>query len=169
MPDVTHADLVRIACRWLRKAKRCPIVFAEAGKNVTVEEPDALGFRSALSHVIECKVSRADFLADGKKPHRQLAGMGRFRWFLTPPDLVAPTEVPEGWGLLYAHGKRVHEIVKAPFRPERDTDAELMWLYCVARRHQLGVAWLPAEYRFETIDEGDERKRAERALEVGDG
>jgi len=39
-------------------------------KTAGIEIPDVIGFGSGFSIVIECKVSRADFLQDKKKPHR---------------------------------------------------------------------------------------------------
>jgi hypothetical protein len=150
MSDLSHADLVRVACRWLAKTKRCPLVFAEAGKNVGVEEPDALGFAGlgTLAYVVECKVSRADFLADGKKRHRA-TGMGSHRWFLAPMGLIATDEIPAGWGLLVVTDGAVHEILAAPRRFEgRDLMAEQNWLYCTTLRHQKRIEWRPREHRF---------------------
>ncbi|KKK54365.1 hypothetical protein LCGC14_3085490, partial [marine sediment metagenome] len=65
------------------------------------EIPDALGFASRKSTLIECKASRSDFLSDKKKSFRQKPdeGMGCLRYYLTPPGLVDPDELPENWGL----------------------------------------------------------------------
>jgi hypothetical protein len=157
----THAELVLRACRWLSKVKRCAVVFAEAGKNVCREEPDAIGFRLGVSYVVECKVSRSDFLADAKKGWRQCArnehGMGQERYYLCPDGLLKPEEMPEKHGLLYVRGRSVVLIREAERRPDFSAREERDWLYCVARRHTLGVRWLPEEYRFETIDEGKAR------------
>jgi hypothetical protein len=73
------------------------------------EIPDAIGWRSYESYLVECKTSRADFLADLKKPHRVNPdwGMGDRRYYMTPPDLVQPDELPEHWGLLWAYPKIV--------------------------------------------------------------
>src|SRR5687767_12037574 len=94
----THAELVQRACRWLAGTKRCAVVFAEAGKNVTLEQPDAIGFRLGVSHVIECKVSRSDFHADAKKQWKKFPanehGMGQQRWYLCPHGLLRPEEMP---------------------------------------------------------------------------
>lgn len=68
--------------------------------------PDAIGFRAAVfkeaSVVVEVKVSRADFLADRKKPHRidPSLGMGTYRYFMAPASLIAPEELPARWGLI---------------------------------------------------------------------
>jgi hypothetical protein len=162
----THAELVLRACRWLSKTKRCAVVFAEAGKNVCIEEPDAIGFRLGVSLVVECKVSRSDFLADAKKGWRTYPGrehgMGQERWYLCPDGLLKPEEMPEKHGLLYVRGRTVVVVREAERRPDFSAMEERDWLYCVARRHALGVRWIPEEYRFETTEEGNERARVER-------
>ena len=60
---MTHARLVEMAERWLRRS-RCGIVLSEQGCS-SGEMPDAIGWKGKNhSIVIECKISRADFLAD---------------------------------------------------------------------------------------------------------
>jgi hypothetical protein len=71
--------------------------------------PDAIGWKRAHHSVlVECKVSRADFLADRAKPFRlkPQQGVGCERFYFTPPALVKVEELPPGWGLLeYRHGR----------------------------------------------------------------
>jgi len=58
--------------------------------------------------LVECKVTRADFLADREKPFRQKPekGVGSERFYLTPPALAKIEELPAGWGLLeYRRGR----------------------------------------------------------------
>ena len=77
--------------------------------------PDALGWKQACHSVlVECKVTRADFLADRAKPFRVKAekGVGSERFYLTPPALIHSAEVPTGWGLLELRRGRV-EMVQA--------------------------------------------------------
>jgi hypothetical protein len=52
--------------------------------------------------LVECKVSRNDFLADAQKPFRRdpRLGVGCERYYLTPRALVDREELPAGWGLL---------------------------------------------------------------------
>lgn len=101
-----HAALVDAARRWLLGQRRCSFVLTELmyASSLALEIPDALGFRCSegLSLLVECKTSRADFLADASKPHRidPELGMGDFRFYLTPEGLLAPEELPAGWGLL---------------------------------------------------------------------
>ncbi len=101
---MTHAQLVERAVRWLR-AYRCGVVLSEQAC-VSGEMPDAIGWKRACHSVlVECKITRADFLADHAKPFRQKPdkGVGSERFYLTPPDLVQMTELPAGWGLLEWH------------------------------------------------------------------
>jgi len=70
---------------------------------VSGEMPDAIGWKQACHSVlIECKVTRNDFLADREKPFRQKPekGVGSERFYLTPSGLVKVGELPAGWGLL---------------------------------------------------------------------
>ena len=98
---MTHAQLVEKAVRWLR-SYRCGVVLSEQAC-VSGEMPDAIGWKRANHSVlIECKVTRADFLADRAKPFRLKPekGVGSERFYLTPPSLVKAEELPAGWGLL---------------------------------------------------------------------
>ena len=76
------------------------------------ELPDAIGFRNGVSCLIEAKVSRSDFLADKKKRFRvePSLGMGDWRFFICPPDLIKPEDLPQGWGLLYAYNKVIKKV-----------------------------------------------------------
>jgi hypothetical protein len=64
--------------------------------------------------VIECKISRADFLADANKPFREKPdeGLGCERLYLAAAGLIAPTELPPGWGLLEYANREVRLAVK---------------------------------------------------------
>lgn len=68
MTSRTHNRLVDVAAAWLRD--RYPVVVTEIASSAG-ETPDALGIGCGFSHLIECKASRADFLADQRKPWRQ--------------------------------------------------------------------------------------------------
>ncbi len=99
--------------RWLR-SYRCGVVLSEQAC-VSGEMPDALGWKQACHSVlVECKVTRADFLADRAKPFRVKAekGVGSERFYFTPPGLIHRTELPLGWGLLELRRGRV-EMVQA--------------------------------------------------------
>ena len=112
---MTHAQLVRKAVEWLRRY-RCGVVLSEQAC-ISGEMPDAIGWkRASHSVLVECKISRADFLADRSKPFRQKPelGVGSERFCLVPRGLVHPGELPPGWGLLEYHNRRVQML-----RPSR--------------------------------------------------
>lgn len=98
---MTHPQLVEKAVRWLR-SYCCGVVLSEQAC-VSGEMPDAIGWKQACHSVlVECKVTRADFLADRDKPFRKKPekGVGSERFYLTPHDLLKAEELPAGWGLL---------------------------------------------------------------------
>lgn len=128
----THEALVEIAARWLQRQHRCGLVITEMTSGCA-ECPDAIGWMSnGMSVLIECKVSRADFLADRDKWFRNEQygndhAMGNYRWYLTPPGLVQPCEVKGLWGLMEIHGRSVREIVGAsPYHDERRHECVLL-------------------------------------------
>lgn len=105
---MTHAHLVEKAVHWLRRY-RCGVVLSEQAC-VSGEMPDAIGWKQACHSVlVECKVTRADFLADRVKPFRQKPekGVGSERFYLTPTGLIKPEELPVGWGLLELRRSRI--------------------------------------------------------------
>lgn len=69
------------------------------------ERCDALLFNSSASFMVETKVTRSDFLADAKKPHRNSDGVGMYRYYACPEGLIKPEELPEKWGLIYTRDK----------------------------------------------------------------
>ena len=110
---MTHAQLVEKAVRWLR-SYRCGVVLSEQAC-VSGEMPDAIGWKRANHSVlVECKVTRADFLADRCKPFRQKPeqGVGCERFYLTPPALVKAEELPQAGGCWNCAAGRI-EVVQA--------------------------------------------------------
>jgi hypothetical protein len=98
---MTHGQLVQKAVEWLH-SYRCGVILSEQAC-ASGEMPDAIGWKRACHSVlVECKISRADFLADCEKPFRVKSqlGMGCERFYLTPAALLRPEELPTGWGLL---------------------------------------------------------------------
>jgi hypothetical protein len=105
---MTHPQLVEKAVRWLRWY-RCGVVLSEQAC-ISGEMPDAIGWKQACHSVlVECKLTRADFLADRAKPFRQKPekGVGSERFYLTPPSIIKLEELPTGWGLLELRRGRV--------------------------------------------------------------
>ncbi len=135
-----HERLVKIGERWLRGSVGCPVVAAEL-VSMSSQTADVIGFRSMRSYLIECKVSRSDFRRDKKKSHQRNpeSSMGNYRWYLTPPGLLSPNDLPAGWGLLEPSGRGVKVIV-GTLRPSvGDWDAETCTMIvkhpCVSKAH----------------------------------
>jgi len=106
---MTHLRLVDEAVRWLRSRYRCGIVLSEQSCS-SGETPDAIGWKGRNhSVVVECKVSRADFLADASKPWRvdPDCGLGCERFYLAPAEMISIEELPCGWGLLEFRGREI--------------------------------------------------------------
>lgn len=72
---MTHKQLVRRMSNWLRNSKGYSVVIAELATRNS-ETPDVLGFHAGASMMIECKVSRSDFLADREKRFRRCEELG---------------------------------------------------------------------------------------------
>lgn len=157
---MTHAELVLRAVRWLRSFHRCPIVYAEIVTGAP-ETPDVIGWWLGFSRVVECKVSRADFLADRRKPHASHpeSGMGGQRWYLVPAGLVSADETPEWCGLAYAHPRRIEVVREAPERERWNARHEAQILMSAIRRMELGSRFNPRTARWESYDERKTRER----------
>ncbi|MBZ5572086.1 MAG: hypothetical protein LAO09_09415 [Acidobacteriia bacterium] len=118
---MTHAALVQKAIAWLR-SYRCGVVLSEQAC-ASGEMPDAIGWKRACHSVlVECKISRTDFLADREKPFRRKpnSGMGCERFYLTPPALLRLEELPAGWGHLEYRGRKV-EMLRSSAKDLRTT------------------------------------------------
>lgn len=106
---MTHSRLVDEAVRWLRSKYRCSIVLSEQSC-CSGETPDAIGWKGRNhSVVVECKISRADFLVDAAKPWRinPDSAIGCERYYLAPAAMISCEELPAGWGLLELRGREV--------------------------------------------------------------
>lgn len=160
---MTHAELVKIAEEWL--TKKCGVVLVEL-VTAAYETPDAIGFRSHESILVECKASRPDFLSDRdkifrKNPHM---GMGKYRYFLCEKGLINPNELPDKWGLLYVNDKRqvrqkvgpkgnIWSINKNFIFEERNIQNEMALMYSALRRLSLrGVLGLIYDKPWENED-----------------
>jgi hypothetical protein len=140
---VTHLQLVQKAVEWLRRY-RCGVVLSEQAC-ISGEMPDAIGWKRAChSVVVECKVSRADFLADRAKPWRSKpeGGLGCERFYLTPASLLKADELPPRWGLLECRNRQV-EIIKPAEKDCRSTTGfrhEMNLLLASLRRVEVRIA-----------------------------
>lgn len=119
---LTHKQLVEIGYRWLLKNGHVGVCFKEL-KSMDGEIPDVIAFSHLESLLIECKISRLDFLQDKKKLHRQ-KGMGNWRFYMCPTGMIKKEELPAKWGLIYVSEKgkakieydcRIKEIPCEPY------------------------------------------------------
>ncbi|HVO81142.1 MAG TPA: hypothetical protein VMT28_10445 [Terriglobales bacterium] len=111
---MTHGQLVEHAVAWLRRY-RCGVVLSEQAC-ASGEMPDAIGWKRACHSVlVECKISRADFLADREKPWRRKpeTGVGCERFYLAPKGMIRVEELPSGWGLLEHHNRKVEMVQRS--------------------------------------------------------
>jgi hypothetical protein len=140
---MTHAQLVKLAELWLRRYG-CHIVLTEQTAD-SGEVPDAIGWKGKnRSIVLECKVSRSDFLADRHKAARREddRSMGCEKYYLVPRGLLRPDELVPGWGLLEASRSQVTMTLKAPARSQRGMAgvlAEMELLLASLRRVEVRI------------------------------
>jgi len=112
---MTHTRLSEIACAWLKRpmgnrGPACQVAMIEVGGLYGGERADAWGYRwgcNGGSVLVEVKVSRSDFLADAKKPHRngEVLGMGTYRYYMCPEGIITLDDLPRGWGLLWVNNR----------------------------------------------------------------
>ena len=139
---MTHEKLVARAVAWLR-GYGCGVVLSEQSCS-SGETPGAIG-RKRASHsvIVECKISRADFLADREKPFRRKPeiGMGCERYYLTLAELLKPDELPSGWGLLELRGREVQRVFPAQekMRSARGFRYEMNLLLASLRRVEVRI------------------------------
>lgn len=112
--QMTHDELIMRAVRWLKGTRKCRVVVSEIA-SAHFEIPDAIGWNSLYSVMIECKTSHSDFLRDCKKLSRLFpdCGVGNYRYYMTEPSIISPDELPAGWGLLEVYPKTVRRIIEA--------------------------------------------------------
>ena len=125
--EAKHTRLVGRAADWLRHKYGCSIILSEQ-YCVTGEVPDVIGWKARCQSVlVECKVSRSDFLADASKPFRLRPeeGLGNQRLYMAPSGMIAPEELPKHWGLLECKGREVQLVVK-PGKQDLRTPVGLM-------------------------------------------
>lgn len=117
-----HKRLCEIGAKFLKRPESgnghgCHFTVIEAA--CYGENPDVFGVRHGLrghdvgTILLEAKTSRSDFLIDRKKPHRTdpATGMGKWRYYICPTDLIKVTDLPEKWGLIYVNERGHCKIV----------------------------------------------------------
>lgn len=176
MPGELHQELVHLGERWMKR-EGFGVVAAELVANGSDEQADVVGFRATCSAILEAKASRADFLADSKKPHRATGGLGVYRFYICPPGVIKLDDLPRGWGLLYAFGRQVTSVLRptgnvwppygvsvgdwAAFQHLPDANAERAVLYSIARRRSLSRS--DERYEKRLLEAGREARRLAQA------
>lgn len=137
--SITHDELVRKGIKWLKsqsgKKWSCSLIFSELKAGVD-EKPDILAFGSHRSTIIECKISRSDFKRDQKKIFRSIPqrGMGRYRFYMCPTDLIKEDELPDKWGLIYVSDGGRAKLIKSPESQYCNLLSENAYMYSIIRR-----------------------------------
>jgi hypothetical protein len=131
-----------MAVGWLRRY-RCGVVLSEQAC-VSGEMPDALGWnKKCHSVLVECKASRADFLADRAKPWREQPeiGVGCERFYLAPRGLIKEEELLKGWGLLEVTGREIETVRRSAknFRSAEGFEYEMNLLLASLRRVEVRI------------------------------
>jgi len=141
--------------RWLNR--QCSVVLYEFS-TAADENPDVIGWAAGAGSVlIECKLSRSDFLRDAAKTARRnpRAGMGQRRYYLCPSNVIQVKDLPPKWGLLWAIKGQVIVKREARGHSARNLIAEIQFLSSMLRRAQIRIGsrplseWLRGENRFE--------------------
>ncbi|MBL8174352.1 MAG: hypothetical protein JNK48_06775 [Bryobacterales bacterium] len=149
-----HATLVQLGVRWL--SRQCSVVLYEAAV-VKKETPDVIGWDGPRAILIECKVTRADFLRDAAKTTRAnpKLGMAHRRYYLSPTGVIQLADLPPKWGLLWADKGKITIQREAKGFPQRNLVAEVEFLSAMLRRAQIRIGtrplseWLRGENRFD--------------------
>lgn len=88
-----------------------------------LEAQQAKGYRATA---YEVKISRADFKRDSHKKQREARLFSDLFYYVTPPALVKPEEVPDWAGLLEYDGANFRKVIAAPLRDKDMPSWELM-------------------------------------------
>ena len=124
-----------MAVKWL-KGIGCKVTISEMA-SAAQEEPDAIGWRSGVSILVECKTSQNDFKKDAHKFWRRMPeyGMGDWRFYMCEKDVILPNQLPENWGLIYIINQKTKLIVgpkgnaswgKRPFKANQQHEIRLL-------------------------------------------
>lgn len=147
---MTHRELCEKAAKWLRTkapnkdgVPKCASVALELVSYGSNETPDVFGWNYWTTVVIECKVSRADFLADAKKVFRHIPamGMGEYRYYCCPEGVITEKDMEEcdtGFGLIthdpHATGDEFRVVKDSGRFNNRNASAEVSMLSSIMRR-----------------------------------
>ena len=143
---MTHTDIINHTAKWLKNhpqniaVPNCTTILKEL-KSATEsgEIPDVIAWCSWASVLVEVKTSRSDFLKDRCKPFRisPAKGVGNFRYYISPPNIIKPNEIPEYWGLLQINENEKIEIIKVAQNQFANTECERTILLSLIRRNKI--------------------------------
>jgi len=141
--EMTHKQAVRRIGNWLKNSRqpRCNIVVAELS-TMCHETPDVIGFHGAGGSIlVECKVSRSDFLSDKTKSFRNYPefGMGDVRYFAAPPSIIFPDDDLGNWGQLEIREHQIR-VVREPKPQAACKRSEVKLLMSAIRRLEISTA-----------------------------
>jgi hypothetical protein len=88
-----------------------------------LEPQPSKGYRATA---YEVKISRGDFKRDSHKKQREARLYSDKFYYVTPPTLLKPDEVPDWAGLIEFDGNALRKIVDAPLRDKDMPSWELM-------------------------------------------
>lgn len=133
--SVSHENLRVAAVRWLTRTRKCSVVLSEL-TSAAFETPDAIGWKSGISCLVECKTSRSDFLANARKPC--ILGeraVGEFRYFLCIPELITLSDLTDSnYGLLWLKEDGRIRLIKEAVFCGTNHHAEILMLTSALRR-----------------------------------
>ena len=104
------------------------------------ETPDVFGFGGNFTQLFEIKTSHADFVNDKKKKWRNISeGMGEYRTYVCPTDIIKEDELPEYYGLLYYNDiNKSFSCIKRPEQqPNINRRYEILLITSVMRRENI--------------------------------
>jgi hypothetical protein len=143
-----HSELCTMAAKWIRRDKgkitgiNSPVKYDYAVVDLVTgncqEIPDVFAWSSWASAMIEVKVSRSDFLAEkGNKPWRNNefkgSGVGEYKYYCCPENLIKEDEIPPAWGLLYEINGNI-VLIKDAERTPSNKSGEFAILLSIMRR-----------------------------------
>lgn len=137
----THKELVKRMTLWIKYCQHMGIVISELSTG-TSETPDIIAWGSgACSMLIECKISRQDFLSDRKKRFRENSteGVGDRRYYAAPRGLIKIEELPHQWGLFEVKGRDISIKKEAEYQ-QTSKRHECVMLMSVVRRLKISTA-----------------------------
>lgn len=136
---MTHRELCELGAKYMYRNGTIPFnkpkyVVCELER--IGECPDVFGFGFAYTQLLEIKVSRSDFLSDKKKEWRinPEIGLGQYRSYLCPENLIKENELPDNWGLFYINDNGKISMIKKPERQISCSIAEVNLAASIMRR-----------------------------------